>query len=101
MRGHHLGTAAALEGRKHPDAAISHSSRSAASPQRDRYFSRLFVLEFDDELPFGADGTGDHARILYEPFYIIQDIVFIFFAANVCAVADATQVSSDGVVITL
>jgi hypothetical protein len=34
--------------------------------QRARYRARFFVLEFNDELPFGVDGIGDHACILYE-----------------------------------
>ena len=34
--------------------------------QRARYRARFFVLELNDELPFGMDGIGDHACILYE-----------------------------------
>ena len=54
----------------------SHSSRSGASPKVASAGSRLFVLEFNDELPFwyGWDWrSGPH--ICMKTFSIIQDIV--------------------------
>jgi hypothetical protein len=46
--------------------------------QRARYRARFFVLEFNNELPFGVDGIGDHACILYKTVFVTQDIVFLF-----------------------
>ena len=70
--------------------------------QRARYRAGFFVLEFNDELPFGVDGIDDHAYILYET--VLDDTrycVSIFDERQISHLTGAPQVAVDEAVITI
>jgi hypothetical protein len=51
---------------------------------RARYFPRFFILEFDDELPFGVMALAIMPAYCMKAFSIIQDIVPIYLTTADC-----------------
>jgi hypothetical protein len=65
--------------------------------QYSRYGTRLFVLEFNDEFPFGADGGGDHVPMLYRAVlsntrYCVSYLVMPYFDPAMILLDDVVQV---------